>query len=155
MLDCMESPQAGGPEVTLRPILQADLRVFYEHQAEPEATMMAAFPARDETAHFDHWHKVLARPDVFNRTVLYGEEVAGNIVSWVEEGTREIGYWLGRDYWGKGVATKALGLFLELLTERPLEAWVSDGNPGSITVLRRCGFEQVGEEDGLLIFVLR
>ena len=36
--------------------------------------------------------------------------VAGNTGSWEQDGRREIGYWIGMEHWGKGVATKAVSL---------------------------------------------
>ena len=74
------------------------------------------------------------------RTILYGEDVAGNIVSWIQDDRREIGYWIGKPYWGKGIATAAVAQFVELLTERPIFAHVAEHNAASIRVLEKCGF---------------
>ncbi|MFN8426694.1 MAG: GNAT family N-acetyltransferase [Anaerolineales bacterium] len=30
---------------------------------------------------------------------------AGSIGSWDMEGKREVGYWIGKEFWGKGIAT--------------------------------------------------
>ena len=32
----------------------------------------------------------------------------GNIGCWEQEGRRPVGYWIGREFWGKGLATRAL-----------------------------------------------
>ena len=85
--------------------------------------------------------------------ILWKGGIAGNVLSW--PGTRErlVGYWIGRDYWGRGVATAALAAFLAELSERPLHARVATANLGSIRVLEKCGFERVGEtadETGLV-----
>ena len=53
---------------------------------------------------------------------------------------REGGYWIDREYWGKGIATKALSRFLCQVTERPLCALVARHNTASIRVLEKCGF---------------
>jgi RimJ/RimL family protein N-acetyltransferase len=126
--------------VRLRDVSEADLPVFFQHQCEPEANQMAAFPARGWDAFMAHWTKILANPNVTAKTILLGEQVAGNIVSWQPESRRLVGYWIGRNFWGQGVATKALAEFLEVVKERPLVAYVAKHNLGSIRVLEKCGF---------------
>ena len=66
--------------------------------------------------------------------------VVGNVVSWEHEGEREVGYRIGREHWGRGVATAALAAFVAEVTERPLFAHVANTNAGSIRVLEKCGF---------------
>jgi RimJ/RimL family protein N-acetyltransferase len=80
------------------------------------------------------------------RTILYEDQVAGNILSFELADKREVGYWLGREYWGKGIATRALELFLGLVQTRPLFAHVAQHNLGSLRVLQKCGFEICGED---------
>ncbi len=108
---------------------------------------MAAFPARDRAAFDAQWAKnILGNPAAINRTILVDGRVAGNIGSWPQEGGRLVGYWIGREFWGKGVATRALAAFLRLVTERPLRAHVAKHNIGSIRVLEKCGFSFEREE---------
>jgi RimJ/RimL family protein N-acetyltransferase len=45
--------------------------------------------------------------------------MAGTIGSWGESGEREVTYWIGRSYWGKGIATDALTAFLAVDRSRP------------------------------------
>ncbi len=107
MPDQYINPPAAG-SVRLRAVSEDDLMVFYEQQLDPAATRMAAFPAREREAHLAHWHKILAQPGVITRTILFDEQVAGNIVSWEQAGKRKLGYWIGQPYWGQGIATRAL-----------------------------------------------
>ena len=62
----------------------------------------------------------------------------------VERHSAEIGYWLGRAYWGEGIATAAvLAMIPHALRELELyrlQARVFDGNHASVRVLERCGF---------------
>lgn len=155
-----EASAVSGSAVTLRDVTDPDLEVFFEHQLDPEASRMAAFPSRDREAHLAHWRdKVLAGGTSIARTVVHGSIVAGNVVSWVQDGHREIGYWIGRDHWGKGIATAAVAQFLEVVDERPLFAYVAAHNAGSARVLEKCGFtfdREVPEDDvTLLAYVLR
>jgi len=146
----------GGPgtSVSLRGVVEADLEVFFQQQLEPEATAMAAFPARGRDAHFAHWNKILGDATIITRTITSGDGVAGNIVSWVQDGHREIGYWMGKGYWGKGIATAALQQFVNIIGERPLGAWVARHNAASIHVLEKSGFAPEGEHEDHLIYRL-
>ncbi len=145
---------AGTGKVLLRDVTDGDLPVFFEHQRDPAASRMAGFPPRDRDAFLAHWKKVLADGNITKRTILFDGRVAGNVVSFENRGEREIGYWIGREYWGRGVATEALSQFLGLAeARRPLYAAVAAHNVASIRVLKKRGFTIVGEEDGE--FVLR
>jgi RimJ/RimL family protein N-acetyltransferase len=146
------------PEVELREVRESDLEVFFLDQADEEAARMAAFPSRTRDRFMEHWKtKVLADPGAVVRTVLAGGEVAGNLVIFDGPTGREVGYWIGRRFWGRGVATAALAALLREVDERPLSAHVAKHNPGSLRVLQKCGFEIVAEErvDDVDEFVLR
>jgi RimJ/RimL family protein N-acetyltransferase len=132
------------PPVTLRAVRDDDLPIFFEHQADPEANRMAHFPARDRDAFMAHWAKIPDEASNWVRTVEVEGVVAGNVVSWVHDGERDVGYWIGREHWGKGVATAALASSLTLLEERPLFAHVVEHNLGSIRVLEKGGFVRSG-----------
>ena len=120
---------------------EADLPIFYEQQLNPDATQMAAFPSRDRDAFMAHWiNKELANHNTTVKTILFDGQVAGNIVSWEQSGEREVGYWIGKEYWGRGIATKALAEFLGIVKTRPLWAHVAKHNVASLRVLQKCGF---------------
>ncbi len=131
--------------VTLRPVLPEDLPIFFEHQREPEANRMTAFPPRARDAFDAHWARIQADETVLARTILYNGQVAGNIGSYNMEDKREVGYWLGQEFWGKGIATRALAVFLRLDTQRPMYAHATVHNLASQRVLEKCGFQVTGE----------
>ena len=130
--------------VVLREVRDEDLPVFYEDQRDPDGVAMAGVPTRDREAFMAHWTKIRADPTMVQHTVEVNGEVAGNVGSWPSEEGPLVGYWIGREHWGKGVATAALRAFLEVLPERPLHAFVAAGNVASIRVLEKCGFVAVG-----------
>jgi RimJ/RimL family protein N-acetyltransferase len=152
------------PTVRLRSVEDRDLEVFFDHQADPRAAEMAAFPARDKDQFAAHWAKVRADETLVARTIVADGRVAGNIGSWQESGQQLLGYWVGREYWGRGVGTQALALFVDEVSIRPLYAHVAVHNVGSIRVLSKCGFRRdraqeakaPAPEDGIeeFIFVL-
>jgi RimJ/RimL family protein N-acetyltransferase len=133
----------------LRDVLESDLPVFFEHQRDPEATAMADFPARDREAFDAHWERLLGDPTLTKKTIVFEGEVAGNIGSWEQDGRQLVGYWLGREFWGKGLATQALTEFVEEPAVRPLYAYVAATNIGSVRVLEKCGFVRSDEDEDL------
>lgn len=139
--------------VFLRDVIDDDLPIFFEQQNDPIANEMAAFPARDRDAFMAHWHRVKENVKNLHKTIVYSGQVAGNMLSFDMEGHREVGYWLGREFWGRGIASKALAEFLSYETTRPLYGVVVKHNIGSRRVLEKCGF-QVVREEGDEIFLL-
>src|SRR5207248_2088714 len=111
----------------------------------PESSRMAAFPSRDHEAFMAHWARCLADKMVVVQAILFGGRVAGNIVCWDRSGERTVGYWIGREFWGRGIATAALSQFLDLVKERPLVACVAKHNVASLRVAQKCGFTISGE----------
>jgi RimJ/RimL family protein N-acetyltransferase len=130
----------------LRPVQADDVPIFFDQQDDAEAAAMAAFPRRDRDAHDAHWARILADPTVVTRTILDDGLVAGNVAGFVVDGRRELGYWLGRAFWGRGLATAAVREMIGLLAERPLYAHAAEHNTGSLTVLRRNGFVVIGRQ---------
>ena len=131
----------------LRNVVEDDLRTFFEHQRDPVAVSVAAFPAREWDAFLFHWqHNVLGNPANEARTILVDDHVAGWVGSWEQDGRRLVAYWLGREYWGRGVAVAALTEFLSAQEHRrPIHAFVARSNVRSIRVLEKCGFQRVDE----------
>ena len=125
----------------LREVRTEDIPVFHAYQSDPEAVALAGVPPRDREAYEAHWAKLRADPQVLLRTILTEDgAVAGQLLSFPRDGIREIGYWLGREYWGRGLATAALAEFLPLVTERPVYGVVNEANSASRRVLERNGF---------------
>lgn len=66
----------------------------------------------------------------------------------VVEGDTEITYWIDRNFWGQGIATRALKEFLAIETTRPIFGRVAFDNFGSQKVLKKCGFIKIGTDKG-------
>ena len=127
----------------LRDVAETDLDVFYEQLLDPVATAMAIFPAWDREAFDAHWRRLLADDSLVKRTIVDAGAVAGNIGCWKQDGRLLVGYWVGREFWGRGLATAALSELVGETPERPFHAWVVSSNVGSIRVLEKCGFVEV------------
>ncbi|WP_207207164.1 GNAT family N-acetyltransferase [Agromyces binzhouensis] len=132
--------------MTLRATRAGDLDELFRIRLDPEANRMAAFTAADpsDRAAFDaHWAKLFAREDVDARTV----RIVGSVARWIDDETRapEITYWIDRDEWGRGIATRAMRLFLDT-QPRPVRARAAADNAASIAVLDKLGFVEVGRD---------
>ncbi len=150
--------------VMLRDVVEDDLPIFYKHQLDQDASSMAAFQSRNRADFNAHWIKIMADQTNTKRTILYCGNVAGYIVRYMQFNLYEVGYWLGKEYWGKGIATIALKRFLEIVPDRPLYAHVAKHNIASQRVLLKSGFtihsdnqapfSSMGSEVDELMFVL-
>jgi len=136
-------------EVRLRAVTEDHLPIFFEHQRDPVANRTAAFPPRERDGLMTHWGSILRDASGIERTIELDGNVVGNIVLFGFEGRREVGYWIGREFWARGVATRALSAFLHEVEERPIDAGVAETNVASIRVLDKCGFTAVetGDEE--------
>lgn len=146
-----DKPALAAGRVSLRPVTPADLSIFFEQQLDPEANRMAAFTVPDppNRAGFDaYWGHILSDGKTTARTVLYDGQVAGNVMSFVMFGLPSVSYWIGKEYWGKGIATAALAELLKMVPVRPLYARAAQDNLASIRVLQKCGFRITGEDRG-------
>jgi RimJ/RimL family protein N-acetyltransferase len=142
--------------VTLRDTTPEDVPILFEYQRDPVATEMAAFPSRDWDAYVGWHERVRGDPSAMRRTVIADGEVVGDIGVWGDD-EREVGYWIDRASWGKGIASAALAALLAEVQERPLIAHVAEHNVGSMRVLERNGFVEIGREqnDDVVIVAFR
>lgn len=137
--------------VQLRDVIKDDLPIFFEQQLNPDAVHMAAFTVKnpaDKDAFTAHWTKILSDDTITNNTILFEGHVVGHIASFERMGQPEVTYWIGKEYWGKGIATRALPEFLSQLKTRPLYARAAKDNIASIRVLEKCGFTISGYDRG-------
>jgi RimJ/RimL family protein N-acetyltransferase len=135
--------------IALRNVEDADLDILFDQMRDPEAVHMAAFTAEDpnDRAAFDaHMRTVRASPENLLKAVTLDDEFVGTVGSYVVDGDTEVTYWIDHRYWGRGIATRALELLLEIETTRPLHARAASDNPGSLRVLAKVGFVPVGIE---------
>ncbi len=135
--------------IALRPVEDSDYDVLFDQMRDPESVWMAAFSAGhpdDKTAFHRHMTKQRNSPDITLRAVTCDGQLVGSIASFVFQGQTEVTYWIDRAAWGRGIASRALTLFLDLVPTRPLDAHVASDNTGSLRVLQKAGFKVIGTE---------
>jgi len=148
-------PRLDMADYGLRPLAGDDAPAMARHADDP----LVACNMRDR---FPHPYQ-LSDAVGFMETVLAG----GNEQAWaidylgecvgvvgivpgrdVYTGSWEIGYWLGREHWGRGVATATVKAVSEYLfrsgNARRIWAGVFSGNPASVRVLEKAGYTLEG-----------
>ncbi len=142
----------GAANVLLRPVTPADLDTLYEFQLDPESNRMAAVVPRTREVFLARWQETLNDPAAMGRAIVADAVLVGSIgcfpqdMPWGEK-AYAVGYGVGREYWGRGIATRALALLLGEVTMRPMYARAARENLGSLRVLERCGFKVIQYHD--------
>lgn len=159
------------PNVTIRPLHLSDALYMAQYANDEDISkgMRNTFPSPYERRHADffltnigltqsrplHSSSPDTQPILLNYALCRSSDGAfiGTIglmpLADVEERTFEIGYWIGKEFWGKGYATEAVRAFTawsfhtfsEILR---IEASVFEGNEGSARVLLKAGFQAEG-----------
>lgn len=128
-----------------------DLNTFFQFQLDQEANYLAAFTAKDpndKAAYLEKYSKHLADPTIHMRTIKLDNVIVGSIAKFMIQDEAGLTYWIGREYWGRGIASAALHDFLKIEPARPIHASTAFDNYGSQRVLEKAGFVRVGTDKG-------
>ncbi len=133
------------PLVTLRRTTAADVRVLHGFEVDALSNELAGSKPRDWATFEARWVEILADADgsvtgVTPRVIVVDGVVVGAVNIAPHDGRDSIGYWIGREHWGRGIATRAVGLMLGEFTRRPLIATTAGHNAASMRVLEKNGF---------------
>ena len=138
-------------QISLRPMVDADLDAIYEQMKDPESVRMAAFTAADPAdrdAFLAHMSRVSNDPGVVHRVIDAEGALAGTIACFKIDERTEVTYWIDRALWGRGIASAALQCLLSMTTERPVFGRAASDNAASIRVLEKAGFRRIGVDSG-------
>jgi ribosomal-protein-alanine N-acetyltransferase len=98
-------------EIILRKTEITDLEFFFIFQLDNEANYLAAFTSKDptdKTAYLQKYTKLLNDRTINMQTIIVENIIAGSVSKFEMEGEAEVTYWIDKQFWGEGVATKAL-----------------------------------------------
>jgi len=143
--------QRNSREITLRKTLQSDLESFFRFQLDKEANYLAAFTAKDpadKEVYLAKYSKLVDDPTKNMQTILVDGVIVGSVSSFELDGHTEITYWIDKAFWGKGITTTALSMFLATESARPIFGRTAFDNFGSQKVLEKCGFVRTGNDRG-------
>lgn len=139
------------PDIVLRRTEVSDLEIFFQFQLDNEASYLAAFTPEnptDRSAYLNKHTQLLNEPTVNNQTIIVNNAIVGSIAKFEIAGEAEITYWIDRNFWVQGIATKALSTFLAIEPARPIFGRAAFDNFGSQKVLEKCGFVKIGKDQG-------
>lgn len=136
-------------DLHLSPVQESDIPALFRFQDDKDAQYQAAGGAAHESeeAYREFLKRVESKGAVFRTILLEGAPV-GYIAAFDRFELRELSYWIGRKFWGQGLATRAVGQWIKEypLPEGGLYARAVKDHPASARVLDKNGFSAVKEE---------
>ena len=151
--------RSGSARILLRPWQDNDAGTLFKYASDPDVGPRAGWPP----------HKSVEESLEIIRTVFNAEGMWA--VIWKESGEAigcvgylpasasnlkiaedqaEVGYWIARPYWGKGICTEALQMVIDYcFNEKCFTTLRGDyfpSNPASGRVMEKCGFVYTGKE---------
>jgi RimJ/RimL family protein N-acetyltransferase len=147
----MRVPVLEGPRVRLRPLCEGDIDDLFAILSDPEVMRYWSCPPLTERSQAEEHYRKNVGEDALCWGVTRGGSLIGTVSLYALERQcerAEIGYLLGREHWGKGLASEAVSLVIDLafgpLNLRRLEADIDPRNTASARLLERLGFENEG-----------
>lgn len=135
--------------LVLRPLIDADAEAIAVLAGDWEIARMTAripYPYSIELAH--QWIGDLAEGEVVRGIVLDGQLIGVTGYLPDDDGAAEVGYWIGKPWWGQGFATEAAEAVIRLCFNAEKVARVTCShfvdNPASQRVITKLGFQLVG-----------
>ena len=146
----------------LRPWQETDAQSLYNYAKDPTIGFMAGWPSHTSVEHsLDVIRTVFSSPETYAVILkTTGEPVGSAGIMFhdslhsaaIQENEAEIGYWIGRPYWGQGLIPEAVRCllrrcFADLSLSR---VWCGyyDGNNQSRRVMEKCGLTYHHTETG-------
>lgn len=138
-------------KLELRNTSEDDLDILFEIQKDEQAVYLAAFTNKDPSnkeLYLEKWRKLLKDKTIHSQTIFLHDEIVGSVCKYLIKNEPELTYGIKRSYWGQGLATEAVRLFLTIEKSRPLNARAAFDNIGSLRVLEKNGFNRIGTDIG-------
>lgn len=135
--------------ITLRDYRDSDAERLVElaNNEDVSRFLVDSFPYPYTLADANWWIRTGSKSGL-SRVIELNGTFVGSVGAEIGSGEKRkqfgIGYWLGKPYWGKGIAAKALTMFVDELFQTTdavrLQAWVYADNTASMRVLEKSGF---------------
>ena len=154
------------PRLKLRPPLLSDAPVMAKLMNEPDILRMTASPAPivfSLSIEFLILNQLSQRQRGLGFAYAITDIETGHVMGEMDlfanrDGGKEIGYWIGRPYWGQGFITEAAKALIaesfESLSIAHIDAGVFSDNPASCRVLEKLGFT-IQNQDGNTFSIAR
>jgi len=151
MLDRLNGSEIRTKRLKLRPLTSADAPRIAEIGGDWDiASMTSRMPYPYSLAAASQWISGIDDNEVVRGITLDGVLIGVTGYLPDESGdSAEIGYWLGKDFWGQGFATEAVAALIAYCFRRERFTRLTCGhymdNPASARVIRKLGFQPSGE----------
>lgn len=146
----------------LRPWQESDAGSLFRYACDPETGPAAGWPPHASVEDsLNVIRTVFSAPETYAVVLKESGGPVGSVgillggashVAGIREDEAEIGYWIGRPYWGRGLAPEAVRCLLRRCFEdlRMTAVWCCyyDGNMKSRRVMDKCGFSFHHTEEG-------
>jgi [ribosomal protein S5]-alanine N-acetyltransferase len=145
-----------GPRITLRSYKKEDAARIAEigNNKKIAENMTDRFPHPYTEKEAREWVETATSPEKIDKNfvIIFEDEIVGGVGLSLHEGLHEGvatgGYWLGEDYWGKGIATEAWKLVIDYAFKNfdihRVEASAFSWNPASMKIQEKCGLIKEG-----------
>ena len=143
----------------LRPWLESDAATLYKYASDPEVGPRAGWPSHKSVEESREIIRTVFNTETMWAVVLKETGEAIGCVGYLPSSSSnldisddqcEVGYWIARPYWGKGICTEAMRLVVDYcLNEKGFSVlWGTyfPSNPASGRVMEKCGFADTGRE---------
>lgn len=130
--------------VSIRQMVEADFKVLFEYQLDESSNEMAGTYARSWLNFERHWTAAISDPSINSKVILADDALVGLVGCFLAGDQLQVGYWITKTHWGRGIASIALSQLLKEVDRRPIYAEVACKNVASYRVLEKNGFVNVG-----------
>ena len=141
--------------IILRPWSETDAEALFKYASDPDIGPVAGWPPHTSIENsLEIIRTVFATPETYAVVLKDSGEPVGSCgimfsnslhSAEMNQGEAEIGYWIGKPYWGQGLIPEAVkALLARCFTELNLDAvWCGyyEGNIKSKRVCEKCGFK--------------
>ncbi len=132
----------------MRPWEETDAEALFRYASDPDIGPIAGWPPHTSVENsLEIIRTVFAAPETYAVVLKATDEPVGSCGIMFSDGqhSAEIGYWIGKPYWGQGLIPEAGKALLErCFNDLHLDAaWCGhyDGNTKSKRVIEKCGFK--------------
>ena len=143
----------------LRPWRESDAEALFKYASDPDVGPRAGWPPHKSVE-----ESLQIIKTVFNTPTMWAVELkeTGEAIGCVgylpasfsnlqiPDDQCEVGYWIGKPYWGQGICTEALRLVIDYcINVKHFTVLWGDffpSNPASGRVMTKCGFQDTGRE---------
>lgn len=144
--------------ILLRPWREEDAEALYRHASDPEVGPRAGWsPHKSVDESRDIIRTLFANDHTWAIVQKESREPIGCICYYTPDESNigigpndaEVGYWVARPYWNRGIATEALQLLIDYCFRqrgfRTLWADYFPDNQASGRMMQKCGFKDTGQ----------